>query len=382
MTAILRPEIDALLKPIPGDNPAGASNAWYGIEPILKEMAKEVDPADFDPNDVLRPKEQKKADWRGIEKETRAALTSKAKDLRLAFYLTLALIKLNRFAGMRDGLCIVRGLIEKCWDFLYPKIDKDENGKEDLNDLVSRTEMMENQLDPPTGGLKLPTALRMIPLVDGEGGKFGVLDWEIAQQPGGQQRAEAFAKALQTAKPELCEKELAAIKECLEEHGRLVKGLEARLQKEAARLQELRKAMEAQGEKAGQFGEPPKLLEMRKALEECQKLANHVLEKVQPARPPEEEKGDKPPGGGGAVAPAKAPVTFTRAEAYRQLGEISKKLRDLEPHSPVPYLIQRAIDLGAMPFPDLLKELVREAKIVADLNRELGIKEPPPAGKK
>jgi type VI secretion system protein ImpA len=50
-------------------------------------------------------------------------------------------------------------------------------------------------------------------------------------------------------------------------------------------------------------------------------------------------------------------------------------LKELEPHSPIPYLIQRAVELGSLPFPELIKELVRDQKILTDLNRELGIKE-------
>ena len=53
-------------------------------------------------------------------------------------------------------------------------------------------------------------------------------------------------------------------------------------------------------------------------------------------------------------------------------------LRELEPHSPVPYLIQRAIELGELPFPKMIKELIRDVAILSELNRELGIKEPPP----
>jgi hypothetical protein len=54
----------------------------------------------------------------------------------------------------------------------------------------------------------------------------------------------------------------------------------------------------------------------------------------------------------------------------------------MEPHSPVPYLVLRCDDLGNMPFPKLLSELVRDTKMVGDINRELGIKEAGPPPKK
>jgi type VI secretion system protein ImpA len=51
-------------------------------------------------------------------------------------------------------------------------------------------------------------------------------------------------------------------------------------------------------------------------------------------------------------------------------------LQRLEPHSPIPYLINRAVELGALPFPDLMIALIRDAEVLAGMNRELGIKEP------
>ena len=78
--------------------------------------------------------------------------------------------------------------------------------------------------------------------------------------------------------------------------------------------------------------------------------------------------GNEGSSGGASGAPA------TRAEVYRQLGHAASLLRQLEPHSPIPYLIQKAVELGALPFPLLIRELVRDANVLEQLNRELGIK--------
>ena len=66
-----------------------------------------------------------------------------------------------------------------------------------------------------------------------------------------------------------------------------------------------------------------------------------------------------------AEAPAPAPaavlaasgVPHSREDAYRQLGVIAEYLARYEPHSPVPYLIQRALEWGSKPLPVLLREL-------------------------
>src|SRR5262249_52905081 len=64
----------------------------------------------------------------------------------------------------------------------------------------------------------------------------------------------------------------------------------------------------------------------------------------------------------------------TRADAYRQLSEAAALLQRLEPHSPIPYPVQRAVELGAMPFPQLMRALIRDANTLTELSRELGIK--------
>jgi type VI secretion system protein ImpA len=51
-------------------------------------------------------------------------------------------------------------------------------------------------------------------------------------------------------------------------------------------------------------------------------------------------------------------VPRSREDAYRQLASIAEYLARYEPHSPVPYLIQRALEWGCKPLPILLRELM------------------------
>lgn len=50
----------------------------------------------------------------------------------------------------------------------------------------------------------------------------------------------------------------------------------------------------------------------------------------------------------------------SREDAYTRLAEISEFLSQLEPHSPVPYLLQRAIAWGGMNLSELLPELLHD----------------------
>src|SRR5204863_8911542 len=63
----------------------------------------------------------------------------------------------------------------------------------------------------------------------------------------------------------------------------------------------------------------------------------------------------------------------SRAEAIARLGEAAQYFSDAEPHSPVAYLVRRAIRWADMPFADVLGELVKDDKLVKQIGETLGI---------
>ena len=56
--------------------------------------------------------------------------------------------------------------------------------------------------------------------------------------------------------------------------------------------------------------------------------------------------------------------------------ELARELERIEPHSPIPYLVRRAVSLGALPFHEMIKNFVRDANVYAELARELEFKIP------
>src|SRR5580704_14779123 len=96
-------EVDALLAPIAGENPAGESLP-FSVRQQLDELRKEINPDLFDPDDPLRPDQPKLADWRGIINLGKQTLERTSKDLFVASRLLEALVKQHGFAGARDGL--------------------------------------------------------------------------------------------------------------------------------------------------------------------------------------------------------------------------------------------------------------------------------------
>ena len=63
----------------------------------------------------------------------------------------------------------------------------------------------------------------------------------------------------------------------------------------------------------------------------------------------------------------------TRAEAYETLERLADYLGAIEPHSPTPYLIRRAVSWGKMPLPQLMNEILREGGDLHGMMNMLGL---------
>lgn len=62
-----------------------------------------------------------------------------------------------------------------------------------------------------------------------------------------------------------------------------------------------------------------------------------------------------------------------RAEALKRLAEIAAFFQRTEPHSPVFYLIQRAVKWGNMPFETWLQDVVKDETVLSQIKETLGI---------
>ncbi len=106
----------------------------------------------------------------------------------------------------------------------------------------------------------------------------------------------------------------------------------------------------------------PSFSELEKKIKTCQQALDSML----PAPPPVAQL---------TVPAASAPVaTFSsREEAYQRLKLVADYLQHTEPHSPVPYLLQRAFAWGHTPLPELLNELICSDDAARQLWRQLGV---------
>ena len=335
-------DIDALLAPIPGDDPSGGP-VPFSLRERLDQARKEINLDDFNPRDPMRPAEAKRADWPGIAALTSEALADTSKDLMLVARLIEAQTYLHGFAGLRDGLRLVRRLIDEAWDRLRPKI-------EDAEDVEVRAAAL-HWLGDADRGARFPHVVRAARLIDGPAGPISWTDWNLSKSGRATIPAEEIEKAVEATPRGACQ----AVTDDLDE----VVG-------------EFQRLLALMNEKMGHSA--PGLGQFRQAVFDCWTLAHQVLERKGPA--PEAVGTDAADVGADAEAgPSIAGTIRTREQAYQRLVEIADALEALEPHSPIPFVIRRAVALGQLPFPALMKELISDANVLGDMSRNLGIKE-------
>jgi len=332
---------DDLLIPIEGPNPSGVNLRYNPVYDKIKEARREED----QPPPGMTERDRKTADNTLVIKLTTDALTTKTKDLQLAAWLTEAWLKQKGFGGLRDGLAVCHGLVEKFWETVYPEI---EDG-----DVQAR--------GAPLGflGTKLEIPLKLIPVV--EKAKYGFLDHQQSREVGYEDQAKT---------DEAKKKRALAIKE-----GKLApevfdtafedtpKKFYAQAEKDLdACLLLVRQLQESCDPKFAEDG--PSFGPLRSALEATRHLIHGFLQKKREKEPdPVEQVAVQAGAEGGAAGEAAAGgqvrvgVLITvegsseppdRLEAIAKIAEAAAFLRRREPKSPASYLMLRGLRWGEL----------------------------------
>jgi len=186
----------------------------FDIESLLSQVSSEApcgedisyDRAYIALENLLQPRQQtalgqgegpQEPKWSDVLKEA-AELLKRSKDLRVALYVTLALLKLHGIVGLRDGLFLMRSLLERYWDCLYPPLDPDDKDGhvERMNVLLALAPRSVSAKDP----MKFRQHILAVPLCSSPRlGRFSARDIQIAKGQIAVSDAEA-AKAPQMSK--------------------------------------------------------------------------------------------------------------------------------------------------------------------------------------
>ena len=345
-------DFEELLAPIPGENPAGQS-LDYVVKTRLDDDRKEIDPSLFDENDPQRPETPKYADWEDIVSLACQTLINQTKDLNLVVRLVEAVTRIDGFPGLSKSLAFMLSYIHQCWEFTYPVVETEE-------DLETRAGPF-NWLADADRGARFPTTIRMLPIVVADGQKVSVLDWGNSKKPDTPVSFDEINRLITEMDPQLAEDNFQALKECIETISQLQATLDDFM---------------------GPYA--PSLVGLRKSVEECLGIAGGISKKLQPdagyASVDSEEtsgaegaSGSSLAGGNGMGQWNPQNAVAARNAIYTQLRNTAELLIQLEPHSPIPYLIRKAVELGELSYPQLMARLVEDPAVLMQIRRELGL---------
>lgn len=337
-------DVDALVAPIPGSSPSGVPLP-YDVRLRLEDLRKEINPDDYDPDDPRRPTEHRKPNWPGIVELASETLMRTSKDLLAAARLTEAITIEHGIPALRDALAMLRRLVEEGWDRVYPLIE--------AGDTPEVREGPFKWLNQAGYGALFPTTVRSLPLLRQAGFGYSVLDWQ------------------DTARRPQIESALAEVPE------QVLRDLLDDLTVARENLKQLEQALgERMKEFAPDFTSSENPEHLGAALADCWKVAQQWWQRKQSVGSSGSLPGGSHPDSAGTTAPTQPGVAqslATRADAYRMLNQAADLLQTLEPHSPIPYLVKRAVRLGELRFPELMRALIRESAVLDELDRLMGL---------
>lgn len=109
--------VDAILAPLPGDDPCG-NDLRYDRDWDKMVHAR----GDEGTGEGITDEETRPPNWEALRDLCATLLAERSKDLRISMFLVESGVRLEGWAGMRDCLALVRGLIERFWDSgLHPR---------------------------------------------------------------------------------------------------------------------------------------------------------------------------------------------------------------------------------------------------------------------
>jgi type VI secretion system protein ImpA len=325
-------DVDALLSPVSADPPCGPDLEYDKDFVELERMAQGK--AERQLGDVVTPAEP--PEWKQVGQQARA-LMDRTKDLRVAAHLTKALLRTAGLAGFADGMHLVRGLVERYWDSVHPRLDPDDN------DPTMRVNALAALCDEPT-----VAALRLAPLVDARTvGKFSLRD--ILAASGelvlGAGQAPTDIATIEAAFDAVDLPVLAATSAAVEG---------ARHDLAAVESIVAGKVSSSQG---------VNLSKLSGFLDQASKHVASRLERRAPVDEPAAGNGASAEGGqsGGARRAGPPGQIRSRDDVVKLLDLICAYYQRAEPSSPVPLLLNRAKRLVTMTFVDIVKDMAPDA---------------------
>ncbi|MCL6269340.1 type VI secretion system protein TssA [Sansalvadorimonas sp. 2012CJ34-2] len=361
-------DVERLLEPITEELPQGIdiredrspTSAYYTIKDA-RNAARATERTGMFDEDI---RAEALSQWKPVFEKGQEILASTSKDLEVCCWMIEAGTRLHGFPGLRDGLTILHGLVDKFWDGLYPEPDEDG---------------LETKVAPITGlngdgaDGTLLTPIRNCEITgEGNCGPFSFFEYQqiyeaskIADEEKRQARYEHLGHSLEDVTQlinttgdqfyvdlvddlDICNFEYKRLNQLLHDHcahdappsSQISSLLDEVLRSVRFLCQDILARAEAARESEQQ---------VEAAAEQADSVDN------QTGNPAAIQQGVA----GAAVMVATGPIT-NREQALDQLEQVAEFFRTYEPHTPLADGIDRLVRWGRMTVSELMMELMPE----------------------
>lgn len=344
-------DVASLLEPISGDSPAGTDlrkdvspKSAYSLVRDARKAARASERMNVFESGSSEADEQ----WRRVMEVAPKIIQIQSKDLEVACWYTEALIRKAGFQGLRDGFTLIRQMIERFWDGLYPLPDE-----EGIDTRVSpiaglNGEGAEGVLLAP---IRSTHITEKIPP-----GPYSL--WQYKQALDVQRITDGAARAAQATKIGYTVEDVQRAVDASSET------FYVNLRDDvSACLAEFKQISQLLDQHCGTQKSPPTsniINLLTETLSVIGHIAKHKLPVPAMETATDESNATGENAGSGGTSVITGPIK-SREDAIRQIIQISQYFRRTEPHSPISYVLEKAVKWGGMSLTDLIKELIPDS---------------------
>lgn len=340
---------NSLLAPISDVLPCGEDLSFSMEYDRIQEARREDDPT-VDYGDWQTTLKQ--ADWPAVVADCTELLQTRSKDLRVVAWLAEGLVKTEGLKGFADGVEMTAGIVERFGSQMHPQAEDGDN--EQRIGAISWYIVRMSQL------------VRLIPLTECKVGRFSLTDFEAARQlqgrlqrhaedpDNGDQRVtlEKISVAVGKTEMTLYVSWLDEVNRCYRGTQDLIRACDVHFGDDTPSFSQLVENIETVRQRLQAIARDRGLIETA-----AQQVQGELMTDTQ------DSTEDSSRGG---------PIT-SRTHALECLRQVAVFFRNTEPHSPVAYLAEKAVQWGSMPLHSWLRSVVKDHGTLSHLEEMLGL---------
>jgi type VI secretion system protein ImpA len=334
-------DLESLLGEISAESPCGEDLSY---DPAYAELDRAVQgtPEQQVGDQVISAQEP---NWRDV-REKALELLGRTRDLRVIVDLSLGLMMTAGLPGLRDGLELLCGVLQKHWEGVFPRLDVDDNlDPTERTNIIASLSPESSYQDP----YRFPQRILDVPLCSSaQMGSYCMRDVMVAKGETG------FTG--EGEPPNLAQIDAAFAgtePDVLKENVNAVLGIE----------ELITQIDNALTERVG-VGSAPDFGKLQDAVRQVRGMLSEKAAQLFPSEPAAGAAAEGATSTAAAAAPAAAPLSgeiSSRDDVIRALDKVVEYYRRHEPSSPVPLLVRRARRLAQKDFMGIIQDMIPDA---------------------